>query len=827
MLATLHQATAQARYGNKISQLIQLIQLGYQVPPAYIFDADQVKTVLAKTFQVEEQDLLTFEQIMAYGQKGINHQALLSALHIQLETKLGDDMWQPGKVYIVRSSGSLEDSKEYAHAGLFESVAHCRNLTDLLMAMKDAIVSIFTPAVQSYYQRHRLQQTRFQFALLIQEQIEADWSGVAFSLNPSTGADQEFVLEVVEGEGAALVAGQAEPQRFTYQVQQDLTHSPSSSLLSQRVLNNIWQIVDQLRQFYAYPIDIELCGKGEQIFLLQVRSISQPPLQIDDQRWTTTNFRDGGVSAQVATPLIWSLYRDTWSQSLGNFVLDQGLWQNQPLPALICYHFGRIYWNLGLVKSCMAQVPGYVEAEFDDELGVPKHYKGLGFLQPFGWTRSTELSQRLFRFILTDRKKRKEAPTFLAQLSTSAQAFENKFKPTNARLERDELKLLWQQLVDQAYRQSEEAYFQRVFLNTVQFPYLKKILYRKLTESEFFALISDLANLSHRRLDRALDHLTQTIAQDPSEQAKWLSSSAQALNQDYRQQQLGPSQKLLDQFLKTYGYHSLRELNLQIPSFMEDPLPIIQAIQKNLQRTSKPEPEPYSLKHNSAMIHSLNPLERRLLKHLRDLLWLREEYKDLSTRYYHLIRQLALRVGEYATRQDDLDQVEDIFYLDHVSIRRYLHGETPDLRDEVDSAKAYVRSFASYSAPLELYPWTTPLAGSFTENEGLSGVGANQGYVQGRVRVIEQLTDLDQIEANEILVTPFLDTGWVHIFSQLRGIITETGGILSHGAIMAREYQLPVIVSAKGITSLLQTGDWIAMDGLSGSIQLMQKREGV
>lgn len=384
---------------------------------------------------------------------------------------------------------------------------------------------------------------------------------------------------------------------------------------------------------------------------------------------------------------------------------------------------------------------------------------------------------------------------------------------------------MWDRLINQAYRQTEEAYFQRVFLNTVQFPILKKLLYRKLKPSQFLLLITDLANLSHRRLDRAIGDLSRVIALIPGERDKWLTQAPEALCQAYLNRRLGASQSLLNQLVTDFGYHSLRELNLRVPSFSEDPLPLIQAIQKKLGQDPTAEPD---LKPSQKVAWSgLNSIEKYVLKHFRELLWLREEYKDLSTFYYHLVRQLGLKVATYAVAAKDLNQVEDIFYLDHISIGRYLNGENQDLRTEVDSAKAYVRSFANYSAPLELYPRTRPLTISHTETEGLSGVGANQGSVQGRVRVIEHLEELNQIQANEILVTPFLDTGWVHIFSQLRGVITETGGILSHGAIMAREYQLPVIVSAKGVTSLLQTGDWIAMDGLSGSIQLISRTEGL
>ena len=105
----------------------------------------------------------------------------------------------------------------------------------------------------------------------------------------------------------------------------------------------------------------------------------------------------------------------------------------------------------------------------------------------------------------------------------------------------------------------------------------------------------------------------------------------------------------------------------------------------------------------------------------------------------------------------------------------------------------------------------------------LKGIGGNDGIVEAKVRVLTELSQLNELETGEILVTRFTDTGWSHRFGRLAGLITETGGVLSHATIVAREFGLPTIIGAKDATRLLKTGMLIRMNGASGEIQIIKK----
>jgi phosphoenolpyruvate synthase/pyruvate phosphate dikinase len=100
----------------------------------------------------------------------------------------------------------------------------------------------------------------------------------------------------------------------------------------------------------------------------------------------------------------------------------------------------------------------------------------------------------------------------------------------------------------------------------------------------------------------------------------------------------------------------------------------------------------------------------------------------------------------------------------------------------------------------------------------LRGTPVSNGTVQGKVRIVHTLSDADSLEEGEIMVASFTDVGWTPYFSIISGLVTEIGGPLSHGAVVAREYGIPAVVGAKGAKQFLKTGDLVLLDGNKGII---------
>jgi pyruvate,water dikinase len=103
----------------------------------------------------------------------------------------------------------------------------------------------------------------------------------------------------------------------------------------------------------------------------------------------------------------------------------------------------------------------------------------------------------------------------------------------------------------------------------------------------------------------------------------------------------------------------------------------------------------------------------------------------------------------------------------------------------------------------------------------LSGIPGSAGIVRGYVRVIRHPSDrVGALKRDDVLVVPFMDIGWTPLFSAIGGIVAETGGQLSHSAIVAREYGLPAVVSVKGAIRVLRDGDPVTVDGNRGQVYL-------
>ena len=107
----------------------------------------------------------------------------------------------------------------------------------------------------------------------------------------------------------------------------------------------------------------------------------------------------------------------------------------------------------------------------------------------------------------------------------------------------------------------------------------------------------------------------------------------------------------------------------------------------------------------------------------------------------------------------------------------------------------------------------------------LIGAASSPGSYKGRVRVIMDVRDLGQVEKGEILVTSNTDPGWTVVFSKLGGLITETGGILCHGAVISREYRIPAVTAVKSATTILKTGDMVSVNGSKGEVTILEEKE--
>jgi len=206
---------------------------------------------------------------------------------------------------------------------------------------------------------------------------------------------------------------------------------------------------------------------------------------------------------------------------------------------------------------------------------------------------------------------------------------------------------------------------------------------------------------------------------------------------------------------------------------------------------------------------------------MRSMLWWREEFRDVSTRFYYMLRMYTIEYAKKLVSDGILETVEDVWFLKVGDLWDYIDGKKTkaDLDDILAKNKFYYNAYRNYISDNEIGHNFKVISDEGSTNT-IRGLGANNGKITGTARVIEDFSQIDRLQQGDILVTRFTDTGWTPKFAILSGIVTEYGGILCHAAIVSREYGIPAIVCCKDAMSKIRDGQTITIDGSTGVVDL-------
>ena len=328
--------------------------------------------------------------------------------------------------------------------------------------------------------------------------------------------------------------------------------------------------------------------------------------------------------------------------------------------------------------------------------------------------------------------------------------------------------------------------------------------------------IAEMANIV-----RADVHLTEKLASDISDEEK--------LREIAKYPEL---QFVLDDYLDKFGDRCLEELKLESPSVRDNS----NALLSSISAMAKRNPTQVS---NSSTNTDLDDARERLsgmkrkifdwvLRNARDRVRDRENLRFERTRLFGRVRSIMVFLGEKLVQNNQFSDPKDIFYL---HLTEAISGQKNDYRNIVSERKSEEEIYRNQATPPDRFHTFAPIAEyrvfqsalPYTPPDGdnITGIGACPGVVRGKVRVV-----LDPREASlnegEILVAQQTDPGWVVLFPAASGLLVERGSLLSHSAIVARELNLPCIVSISEVTKILKTGDIVEMDGKSGTITIIK-----
>jgi phosphoenolpyruvate synthase/pyruvate phosphate dikinase len=214
---------------------------------------------------------------------------------------------------------------------------------------------------------------------------------------------------------------------------------------------------------------------------------------------------------------------------------------------------------------------------------------------------------------------------------------------------------------------------------------------------------------------------------------------------------------------------------------------------------------------------------KQMIDRVRTFIGYREYPKYGMVSRYFVYKQALLQEAERLVQAGVLREKEDIFYLRLQELHEVVR--TNQLDDQlIRQRKDAFRSYQALTPPRVLTSDGEAVSGAYRRDDlptgALVGNPVSAGTVEGRARVILDMAEAD-LEAGDILVTAYTDPSWSPLFVAISGLVTEVGGVMTHGAVIAREYGLPAVVGVENATHLIQDGQWIRLNGTDGYIEIL------
>jgi pyruvate,water dikinase len=296
----------------------------------------------------------------------------------------------------------------------------------------------------------------------------------------------------------------------------------------------------------------------------------------------------------------------------------------------------------------------------------------------------------------------------------------------------------------------------------------------------------------------------------------------------------------LERFLSRYGNRGANEIDLSRPRWRDDPSLLLRVMTGGLSARQAGAHR----RHHQAQVAAgeaagarlvaaanrgpWGPLRRwwvrRLVRVARSGLGLREHPKFTIVQLLGVIRSEVMAAGQNLAQRGQLADARDVWHLGFDELAAALEDATVDLRERVAGRAAEFQRDQARKPPLAISSDgetpTLDIEYAGLPSDALPGTAASAGVVEGSARVVTN-PEREVLQAGEILVAPFTDPGWTPLFVHAVGLVTEVGGMMTHGAVVAREYGIPAVVSVVAALERIKTGQRIRVDGTRGFVQIL------
>jgi pyruvate,water dikinase len=751
--------------------------------------------------------------------------------------------------YAVRSSATAEDLPTASFAGQQDTYLNVVGLAAILQHISRCWASLFTERAVTYRLRNGFDHRKVHMAVVVQRMLFPQTSGILFTADPVTSDRKVVSIEASFGLGEALVAGLVNAD--VYNVRdgeviakavaakqlavralpaggtQELAIEPESQeqpALTDAQIMRLAQLGRRIEAHFGHPQDIEWCLVGDGFQIVQSRPI-------------TTLFPIPATSDQGN-----HVYVSVGHQQM----------MTDPMKPL-----GLSVWQLTALRP-MTVAGGRLFVDVTKELGSPALRAGLmralGTSEPLiGDALQTILDRGDFIPTLPDEGQGgRPADSAAAPIETDpaivAELIERS-QDSIATLQRDIRSKSGPALLDFILADLQE---------------LKRILIDPRSHQVFMSAMQASGWLNEQLQawlgeKNAVDTLTQSVPNNVTSEMGLALLDVADVIRPYPEVvaflRHGGDENFLDElpalaggreardaiqaYLGKYGMRCVGEIDITRPRWSERPSMLVPMILGNIRnfgpgagellfergRQKAWEKEQELLTRLRALPEGEQKADeaKRMIDLIRTFIGYREYPKFHIVSRYFVYKQALLADAERLVRAHVLRDREDIFYLTFAELHDVVRTNQVDDR-LIRQRKDAFRSYQALTPPRVLTSDGEAVAGAYrcagVPAGALTGLAVSAGTVEGRARVILDMAEAD-LEADDILVTAYTDPSWTPAFVAIKGLVTEVGGLMTHGAVIAREYGLPAVVGVEHATRLIRDGQRIRVHGTDGYVEIL------
>ncbi|MGW6464522.1 rifamycin-inactivating phosphotransferase [Streptomyces rubiginosohelvolus] len=858
--------------GGKGAHLGALSRLdGVRVPDGFCVTTDAFRRVVARAPEIDTlldrlagadpDDGQAVRAIAAEVRRAVEEAVIpddLAAAITGAVARLGE-----GAAYAVRSSATAEDLPTASFAGQQDTYLNVVGPAAVLRHVSRCWASLFTERAVIYRRRNGIDDRTVRMAVVVQRMVLPDASGVLFTADPVTGHRRTATVDAGFGLGEALVSGLVNPDVFTVRdgevvartiaVKQRALHAlpgggtrevtveprqQERPALTDAQVVELVRLGRRIEDRFGCPQDIEWCLTDDGFRIVQSRPITTlfpvPDLVPEAvERRTPSVYVSVGhqqMMTDAMKPLGWSMWQRTamvpMHEAGGRLFVD--VTPRLALPASRAALLDVMGKGDPLVRDALETV--LERDEFDPP--VPDAGQAGPVGPPAGGAPEASVTEA--------------DPAIVAELVQRSET-------SVAALERDIRTKSGPELFDfltEAFEEhkrvlSDPLSMRAIMAGTEATWWLNDKLGEWLGEKNAADALT-LSAPGNITSEMGLDLLDVADAIRPHpEVVAFLNDVQDDAHGDGFLDGLvklpggSAAREAIDTYLRRYGMRCVAEIDIARPRWSERPATLVPLILDNVRNFGPGAAERRfeqgrlrALRTEQDVLTRLRDLPdgerkadetKRMIDQVRAFAGYREYPKYGIVCRYFLYKQALLEEAGRLVRDGVLDEREDVFHLTFQELEDVVRSRRADPRLIARRKEAF-RSYEALTPPRVLTSDGEAVNGTYRRDDvpagALAGLAVSTGSVEGRARVILDLADAE-LEEGDILVTRFTDPSWSPLFLGVAGLVTEVGGLMTHGAVIAREYGLPAVVGVDQATRLIRDGQRIRVHGTDGYVEIL------